>query len=117
MAAVEEGILTLRESSKGSQSSPPQPISQVMDPFTQLATASLSMVRSAQCSAEVPITADLQALSRDTMRACKTLKAAMKAKAQAEEVREKEQQQLSEARPQRQSIQELLNDSSSGFAV
>ena len=97
------------------------------------------MVRSAQCSAEVAITADLQALSRDTMKACRTLKAALKARAQAEEVREQRQQQLGElreqrqqqlgelreqrqqqpgeVRPQRQSLQELLNDSSSGFAV
>ena len=128
MATVEASILTLCEPSKGSQTRPTPLISQVMDPFTQLATASLSMVRSAQCSAEVAITADLQALSRDTMKACRTLKAALKARAQAEEVREQRQQQLGElreqrqqqpgeVRPQRQSLQELLNDSSSGFAV
>jgi len=117
MATVEASILTLCESSKGCQTRQTPPISQVMDPFTQLATASLSMVRSAQCSAEVAITADLQALSRDTMQACRALKAALKARAQAGEVREQGQQQLGEVRPQRQSLQELLNDSSSGFAV
>lgn len=116
MAAVEESILTLRELLKGSQTSSSQSVSQVMDPFTQLAAASLSMVRSAQCSAEVTVTADLQALSRDTMKACRTLKTAVKARAQAEEVREQGQQQL-EPQPQRQSLEELLNDSSSGFAV
>ena len=118
MADIEESILALKESSKDNLTSLSHSISRITDSFTQLAAASLSMVRSAQCSAEVLITADLQALSRDTLKACKTLRVAMKAMVQAEEANGQGQhQQLAKEKPPRQSIQELLNDSTSGFAV
>jgi hypothetical protein len=84
--------------------------SQFMSAFTELATSALNVVRSSECNSEAQITSQLQLLTREVMKNSKKLSSAIKSTSS----RASESTSL---RQRRQSLEELLNDSTSGYEV
>ena len=88
--------------------------SKFMSTFTQLATSTLNVVRSAQCENELQITGELQILTRDVMKSSKKFSKALK----SEHSKRVDQARIRSVRQQGKStLDELLNDSTSGYEV